>query len=196
MSRLDKLKEKIDALYLSKNADRADWADWLFANHIYAVAEQAGILADRFGANSELAMAAAMLHDVADVVMKRENPDHEEKSIEIAKRLLVETGYSDSEIATITGDAMRNHGCRDGKAPKTLEGKVLATADALVHLRSDFYGYAARELKRVEPIDEVRGWAMPKVERDYNKKIQFESIREDVRPDYEKIKAYLEKELN
>lgn len=196
MARLDELKEKIDALYLSKYADRADWADWLFANHIYAVAEQAGILANRFGANKELAMAAAMLHDVADAVMKRENPDHEEKSLEIAKRLLVETGFTDSEIDTITEDAMRNHGCRDGKFPKTLEGKVLATADALVHIRSDFYEFAVRELKRTESNEEIRGWAIPKVERDFSEKILFEQIREEARPDYEKIKAYLAKELD
>src|SRR3989344_9451088 len=98
MTRLEELKRRVDELYLAKNENRADWADWMYEHHVFVVADYAAELADRFGANKELAVAAGMLHDIADAVMSRENPEHEEKSMEIAAGFLRDTGFSDAEI--------------------------------------------------------------------------------------------------
>ncbi len=189
MTRVEALRKSIDVLYQSKNPDRADWADWLYQNHIYVVSDFAGELAERYGADKDLAIAAGMLHDVADAVMAREAPDHEVRSWEMARLLLADAGFSDEEIQVIVDDAIRFHGCHGDNVPVTLEGRVMATGDALGHLKTDFYDYALRTLKEEKTLKEVREWALPKIERDYRKKIQFDEVREEAASDYKRVKA-------
>lgn len=192
MPRLEQLKAKIDQLYQAKSDGRANWSDWLYANHIFIVAEYAGDLADRFGANKELAVAAALLHDVADAVMSRFDPRHEEETVKIAKLFLRDSGFSDEESKVIVDDAIKFHSCRDGKYPKTLEGKVMATADALVHLKTDFYKRGVQTKREEGESDErIRSWALPKIERDFHDKILFDEVRDEVKTDYERLKATL-----
>ncbi|MDO8505364.1 MAG: HD domain-containing protein [bacterium] len=173
MTRIERLKGKVDALYSARNPNRADWADWLYRNHIFIVTDNAGKLAERFGAQKDLAMAAAMLHDVADAVMPRESEHHEEESIKLAKCFLVESGFSEDEIKIIVDDAIRFHGCHGVSLPQTVEGKVMSTADALAHLQTEFYDFALRALQKNEAIEQIREWALSKIERDFRKKIFF-----------------------
>ena len=188
MSRIEQLKEKISVIYQARNPDRADWADWLFENHIFVVAGYAEKLAERFGANKELAMAAGMLHDIADAIMSRENPEHELKSEEIARSLLQQTGFWEQEIKIIVDDAIRFHGCHGTNLPQTLEGKVMATADALAHLATKFYDFALERLREKESLAEIRTWASSKIERDYLKKIFFAEVRTEIFQDYKRVK--------
>src|SRR3989344_8688997 len=109
MNRIDLLKRKVQDLYEVKNPNRADWADWLYEHHVFIVSENAGMLAQRYGANEELAMAAAMLHDIADAEMNRFDDRHEERSLEIAKTLLKESGFLENEVEVII-DAIWYHG--------------------------------------------------------------------------------------
>lgn len=188
-SRLEHLKTKVDQIYQLKHKERAEWADWLYAHHVFIVAEYASRLADRFGAQQELSVAAAMLHDIADAVMSRFDPRHEEESAKMARKLLQEAGFSDSECGVVVQDALAFHSCRDGKAPQSLEGKVMATADALVHLDTDFYQHAV-ESKKSQGISEeqIKAWALPKIERDFHDKILFKEVREEVRASYEGLR--------
>lgn len=195
MSRTEQVKRKVDELYQARNLSRSDWADWLYAHHVFVVADYARQLAERFHADQDAAVAAAMLHDIADIAMKRDNPRHEEESMEIAKRLLHETGFTDDETTVIVDDAIRLHSCRGDEAPATLEGKILATADALAHLRTDFYRTelndpSTRMLSGRGTFEEIRQWALPKIDRDFYKKIAFDEVREETRPDYEGLKEF------
>jgi putative nucleotidyltransferase with HDIG domain len=189
MSRIETLKEKVSALYQSKNPSRADWADWMFENHVFVVANKAGELAKRYGANADLAEAAGMLHDIADAVMLREDKRHEEESHRIARKLLEESGFFEEEIKIIVDDAIMHHACHGDDQPQTLEGKVMATADALAHLETDFYNHALQILQKDLPNEEIKQWALPKIERDYRKKIFFGEVRKETTPAYEKSKA-------
>lgn len=190
MSRTESLKEKIDALYLDKNTSRAkDWADYLHTSHVFKVADKARELSERFNANTDLAVAAAMLHDVADAVMPREDPRHEQESSTIARSFLRATGFNDDEIRVIVDDAMKYHSCRGSDAPQTLEGKVMATADALVHLQTDFYDFAVRTFTaHGETIADISQWGLEKTDRDFHKKIFFPEVQDEVRPDFEREK--------
>lgn len=190
MSRIETLKQKVDALYQTKNPDRAEWADWLYESHVFLVADKAKEVAVRVGANAELAEAAGMLHDIADAVMKREDVRHEEESLRIAKEYLNACEFSDAEIV-IVEDAILFHGCHDGKVPQILEGKAMATGDALVHLQSDFYEFAIKASIDTDPIEEIKEWGLKKIERDFNNKILFEDVREEARADYERLKVRL-----
>lgn len=188
MSRLDQLKQEVDKLYLSKNPDCADWADWLYQHHVFLVADYAAELSSKLGVNNDLPIAAAMLHDIADAIVKREDPRHEDTTLEIARGLLVQAGYNSEEIKIIVDDALRFHGCHNNERPKTVEGKVLATADAAVHLNSDFYDFAVKEKSKVESREQVSKWALTKIERDFNDKIAFANVREELRKRYEELK--------
>ena len=189
MDRIEKIKKKVDELYARTETNRADWADWLYHSHIFVVAENAKQLVKRFGGDSDIAVAASMLHDIADAVMPRENIEHKERSKKIANDFLRECNFSENEIGTIVNDAIEFHGCKNGELPKTLEGKIMATADALAHLKSNFYDYALEKFSKTDSAEDIKSWALPKIERDYRVKIFFDDVRQETRDDYERVKT-------
>lgn len=192
MSRIDELRSEVKKLYNAKTAGRADWADWLWKNHVLVVANYASELARQYGASEELSRAAALLHDVADTKMKRENDDHEKQSLKMATDLMYIAGYDKDEIGLVVGDAIMHHNCHGNSRPRTIEGKILATADSLAHLKTDFYIFAVWNFgKRGESLDGTKKWVLKKIDRDFYNKILFDEIREDVRADYERIKTLL-----
>jgi predicted alpha/beta hydrolase family esterase/HD superfamily phosphodiesterase len=186
-NKLNRLENAVRQLYESKNTNRSDWCDWLYADHVFVVADYTNELAKRFDTPVYMCRAAALLHDIADTVMSRFSNEHEKKSLEIAKQLLLEAEYSHDEIEIIVDDAIALHSCHDGISPKTVLGKILATADALAHLNTDFYYYATENMMNDMPIEKRREWANKKVRRDYNDKILFDEIREVAKPNYEKL---------
>ena len=188
MARLDDLWQKVESLYGEKREGRDEWADWLYSNHVVVVTHNAKTIAEDKGANVELSQVAALLHDVADYKMKRANPEHEAESLKIARELMQQYGYSDEEVALVVNDAIRYHSCHGNERPKSIEGLVLATADSLAHLQTDFYLYFVWFQGPRKPIEEIKEWALKKIERDLNNKISFDDIREEARPDYELIK--------
>jgi putative nucleotidyltransferase with HDIG domain len=188
MARLDDLWHKVELLYDEKQEGKSDWADWLYLNHVVIVTNNAKLVAEREGANVELSQVAALLHDIADIKMKRDNPEHEVESLQIARQLMKEHGYTEQEVALIVDDAIRYHSCYGDERPKSKEGLVLATADSLAHLQTDFYLYATWAMSKSDSLEDIKGWALKKIERDLNNKISFSDIREEARPDYEMIK--------
>lgn len=68
MTRTQTLEQTVTDLYAAHNSERAEWADWLGENHVFLVADNATELAQRYGANVELARAGVLLHDIADFV--------------------------------------------------------------------------------------------------------------------------------
>ncbi|SRR5581483_3719397 len=189
-SRIAALEHAITALYDKHDPDRTAWADWLGANHIFLVADMAAQLALRHGANEDLARAGGLLHDVADAVMSRFAPEHGEKSLEIARKLMQEAGFTAEEIRTTVDDAIRLHSCHDGQLPESLEGKVLASADAKAHLCSDFYLFAAWSFgKEGKSLEEVKQYVLKKIDRDYHNKILFDDVRQECEVSYNELKA-------
>ena len=191
MTRIAILEEKVRALYEEKNPKRASWADWLYKNHVFLVAEEAKRLGNKYNANTQVVEAAAMLHDIADTVMQRADSTHETKSLEIAKQFLKEADFPLVEIEQIITDILPNHGCYPGHFPKTLEGKLMATADAIVHILSDFYHFSLRELRKTMPEEEVCEWFNKKLNRDFKDKIFFDDERKRISPKYKSLKNQL-----
>ncbi len=189
MTRIENLEARVRELYEARDPNRAEWADWLYSQHVFAVAENADTLAERFGANKEYSRAAAMLHDIADAKMSRFDEGHEEASLALSRQLLEDCGYTSEEVALIVDDAIRYHSCHDGKIPSSLEGKVLATADSLAHLTTNFYELATDAFQGKKTPDQIREWVLKKLDRDFLNKILFDDIRDEVQPDYERLKA-------
>lgn len=189
MNRLEKLEEQVKRLYTEKDPRRADWADWLFENHVLIVANYASTLAEKYDANAELARTAALLHDIADTCTKRSDKEHETISLTMARQIMAECGYNEDEIKLIVDDAIRFHSCHGYERPSSQEGKILATADALAHFKTDYYVYTTWAFGREMTLPEVKQWVLKKIERDFHIKIFFNPTREEVRSDYEHLKA-------
>jgi putative nucleotidyltransferase with HDIG domain len=187
---IEQLESKVKALYESEEPGRADWTDWLANYHVWVVANFATELAKRVKAREDLARAAALLHDIADVRMSRSDERHEEESLNIARDLMREAGFSPVDVNLVVDDAIRFHSCHGEERPNSVEGKILATADSMSHLKTDFYVYAAWAfgVRNEMSLEEVKQWTLKKIERDFRVKILFDDVREDVKYDYEMIK--------
>lgn len=187
-NRLKKLERKVTELYRAETPGHDDWSPWLIENHVIVVADYASTLAERYDANVELARAAALLHDIADIVMARVNVKHEAESMRIARELLQKCGYKESEINLIVEDAIAYHSCHDGRVPSSPEGKILATADAMAHLKTDFYLFACWSFGKNRTFETYKEWALKKLERDFHDKIFFDAVKTETEHDYETLK--------
>lgn len=190
MSRIDELEQAVRALYEAKDPNRADWADFLYGKHVIVVADFASQLAERFEIDADLCRASALLHDIADAKTKRHNPEHAALSEQIATEILQANGYTNEDISVVVTDALRNHSCHDGVVPQTDVGKVLATADALAHLQTDFYDFFEKLQLQDKTTQQVHEMIQSKLDRDFAVKIQFDEIRQEAQADYERLKAH------
>ena len=174
--------------YLYKNSRRSI-AHWFWDHHVKVVAQKAIILAEKYNASVDFVFVGALLHDLADVWMERTDVLFESKSRLKAEKILRKAGYQHKEIDTIITQIIEPHSCRLSHLPQILEGKILASADALTHLQTDFY----QSLKKMGlPENVLPGnfdeWALGKIEHDFNNKIFFDDEMEQVRKDYERLK--------
>jgi hypothetical protein len=70
--------------------------------------------------------------------------------------------------------------------PKTLEGKILASADAMSHYINDFYLIISATGDR--SLAEFKKWALEKLDRDYNKKIFFPFAKKMIKKRHDTLK--------
>ncbi len=190
MTQIQDLEKRVRDLYGKRDPEATDWSSWLFCNHVFAVADYAEKLAKRFGAREDLARAAGMLHDVADAVGQQRGTAHEQKSLEIARDLMQQCGFSKEAVAVVADDAIRWHSCHGDDRPKSLEGKILATADSMAHLQTEFYVFATWKFgEQKRAYAEIKAYVLEKIDRDLNVKIMFDEVREECRPDYEHLKV-------
>ncbi len=183
--KLEKLGTLVANQYNAHHEGRDEWADWLYQNHVLWVAHKTNEFCKRFNGDGSIAVSAALLHDIADSVMQREQAGHEQKSLEIGRTLALEAGYSVEETAIIIDDICAKHSCRDGIIPESNEGKLMAAADACAHFQTEFYLFAFNQGSNFGDYDYLKNWARKKIEKDFSKKIFHAEIRAEVRPDYE-----------
>lgn len=182
---LEKLRNLVEKQYKQKNPNRDDWCDWLYTNHVLWVADKTEEFCERFDADKNIAIAAALVHDIADTVMQRKDDGHEQKSLEIGRKLCRESGYSDEQTTVIIDDIALKHSCRNEVVPESKEGKLMAEADACSHYMTDFYLHAFNNGSGFGDYEWMLKWARNKIEKDFNQKIFHDEIREELRPAYD-----------
>jgi len=80
------------------------------------------------------------------------------------------------------------HSCRNGNLPQTVEGKILATADAITHLSKDFYlQFAWMHLPEEKTYTEYKEWVNEKLNRDFNIKLFFPEIKAEMKDRHEAL---------
>jgi putative nucleotidyltransferase with HDIG domain len=189
MQKLDVLRQNVERLYTSGNPEADVWIDWGYPNHVLFVAELTEKIAKVQGANVELAVAGALLHDIADAVMARKEPTHEAESLKLAEKLLQESGFGAKDTAFIVDEIIKPHSCKE-LMPKVLEGKVMATADGAAHFLTDFYPlFCWRHYGPKDDYAAFKEWMRAKMEKDINKKLFFDDIKQEVLPRYEALKT-------
>lgn len=103
--------------------------------HIVAVVKNAELLADKYGADKEIVMIAAWLHDIASVTDYSLYELHHIHGAEMAFNILSEYGYDDLKIPLIQA-CIRNHRGSVTLEKNSIEEVCVADADAISHFDS------------------------------------------------------------
>lgn len=176
---------EVSALY---GAATTSMGKWMWRNHTQWVANKANTLAGKYGADVQKVYCAALLHDLGDAKYERDHAEFDTWSWNTGKVILKKAGFRKTERDEIL-EAIRTHSCHPGHLPRTIEGKVLATADGMWHLQTNFFPvicYMHRP-DNTHTYEEWQEWFQGKIARDYGVKIFFDDEREEVRPDYEAL---------
>lgn len=177
--------DEVQNLYLNSNREMARW---MWNNHVQIVADFARTLAIKYHADVTMCVDGALLHDIGDVWMERDDKMFDNKSQTESTRILQNAKYTVSQIEIIVGKIIAPHSCYPNNMPTTLEGKILATADALAHLTTPFYeSLHNMGLPKQISLQEFNTWVTQKINRDYHSKIFFEDERTQVKPNYTQL---------
>lgn len=175
----------VEQLYF--NSKRHE-AHWLWQNHVQVVANNIARLADEYGGNKDLAVIGALLHDNADVELDRDDIAFEARTRSFIEKFMKEAGYSIADFNFVKDEVVDPHSCHSNNLPKTIEGNFLATADAMAHLKTNFYHEIQHEFFEGKKTDQqYREWVAKKLNRDFNDKIFFNEIKTEVEPFYKKL---------
>jgi len=188
MSRSQQVYDEVNALY-EANLDHP-MGVWMWSNHVQWVANKAKELASKYEADKEKVYCAALLHDLADCIYERTHKEFDSWSEQKGFEILIKAGFDDAIAAEIIEIIVRPHSCRPDNLPTTIEGKVLATADAMFHMQTSFFPLFSFNHKPQDrnTYSEWQDWFDEKIERDYGPKIFFEEERAEVASEYQSLK--------
>jgi HD superfamily phosphodiesterase len=160
---------------------------WFYDVHLLAVEKCAKeLLVELPKANAEVVMLGVWLHDLQRV--RGIAGDHAKMGAIEAEKVMKQFEYSEETIGQVKNMILA-HSCDTKLMPKTLEEKILATADAMSHYVNDFYLTIALSGKRDLP--EFKKWALEKLDKDFNKKIFFVSVKKRIAPRHKILKDFL-----
>jgi uncharacterized protein len=158
-----------------------------FIFHFVPVAKYAGKLARELGADEEIVVLSAWLHDIGSIVSGR--GDHHLTSAKIAEVKLQELDYPIDKIKLVKKCILNHRGSQRNKR-KSLEEKILADADAL----SNFESIAGifKAAFTYENLDQgaAKKSVMQKLENKWQK-LHFASSKKIIRPRYAAAKILL-----
>lgn len=136
--------------------------------HIEAVVKNAAFLAEEFGADKEVVMIAAWLHDIASVTDYALYKDHHLHGAEMAYDILSEFDYEKEKIALVQA-CIRNHRGSVLNDKNSIEELCVADADAISHFDNVpsllYLAYVKKKMAMEEGKEFVKG----KLERSFRK---------------------------
>lgn len=136
--------------------------------HVQAVVKNAKLLADAYGADLEIVIISAWLHDIASVTSYDLYKDHHIHGARIAKELLEPMHYPAESIERVQ-KCILNHRGSELKSKSTIEEICVADADAISHFDNLpsllYFVYTKKKLSYEDGVVFVRN----KLERSYHK---------------------------
>ena len=148
----------------AKNACESDsniFGVRFFDQHLELVAHYAGLLADKLGADREVAVTAAYLHDIAAIFTPGRMSEHAVLGGEMVYKLLTDNG-ADEAFAAKVADCARTHSApvKDGEG--TLEQICVSNADAMTQIARPaywlHYSFCVKKNPFTEGSEWLRGW--------------------------------------
>jgi uncharacterized protein len=158
-----------------------------FTYHFAQVAKYSGQLADKLGADKEVVLISAWLHDIGSIIKGREN--HHITGPEIAWEKLEELGYPSEKIELVKKCILSHRGSQDNNR-ETIEEKIVADADAMSNFDNIPGIFKAAFV--YEGLEQGEGGrsVMQKLDNKWNK-LHFEDSKDIIKPKYEAIKLLL-----
>ena len=143
MDRMEAVRDVVDGIL----RDMPDGEERKFAYiHLYGVAQAAALIAKKRGENEELAVVAAMLHDIYSY-KNAYTPDHAHKGAVIARAILNELKIFSIEEINLICSAIYRHSDK-GTIDSPFD-EVLKDADAMQHiLYNPLFAVREQELER------------------------------------------------
>lgn len=136
--------------------------------HIKAVVDNAVMLAKQFGADEEIVIIAAWLHDVASITDYNLYEEHHMHGAEMAKEILEKFDYDKEKIAQVQSCVLNHRGSKPVER-LSIEELCVADADAISHFDNVpsllYLAYVKRNLW----IDEGKEFVKAKLIRSYEK---------------------------
>lgn len=158
---------------------------WFYSTHLLAVEKFAKELLKKLPkADKEIVLLGVWLHDIQRI--RGLKGEHAEIGAKEAEKVLQKFRYSKEMIERIK-DVILAHSC-DKVMPKTLEAKILASADAMSHYVNDFYLTIAVTGER--DLKSFKKWVLEKLNRDYNKKISFNFAKQMIKKRHDVLKEF------
>lgn len=172
MNNVEKIKKQIKIeIYNSSYI-----GSWFFDEHLLGVEKNAKFLLSNLPeADDEVVMLGVWLHDLQRI--RAIKGDHQKVGAKEAEKELIKFAYK-KELIDKVKKIILSHSCTS-VLPDTLEGKVLASADAMSHYYNDFYLRIATLGER--DLDDFKEWALEKLSRDYSIKISFDFAKERIK---------------
>ena len=136
--------------------------------YIEAVVKNAQILAQKFGADEEIVIISAWLHDIASITDYSLYEMHHIHGANIAENILKQFNYEEEKINKVK-ECILNHRGSVNNTKLTIEERCVADADAISHFDSiSSLLYLAYVNKHMN-IEEGRNFVVEKLKRSYNK---------------------------
>lgn len=136
--------------------------------HIEAVVKNGELLAEKYGADKEIVMIAAWLHDIASITDYALYEDHHIHGAVMAREILSKLSYDEEKIE-IVQKCIRNHRGSVCLDKSSVEELCVADADAISHFDSVpsllYLAYVERQMSIEEGKEFVKG----KLERSFRK---------------------------
>ncbi len=158
--------------------------DWQY--HILPVLTYSRKLGKKLEADREVIELAALLHDIGR--LKYGDKDHHLTGAQEAEKILRKYNYPPALIRRVK-HCIEAHRSQHGPRPKTIEAKVIANADGMVHfdiLPLYFYWQAKKQ-----NFNEALEWVEKKYQKSWNRKVTLPEARAMVREKYQTIKQIL-----
>lgn len=136
--------------------------------HIKAVVDNAVMLAKQFGADEEIVIIAAWLHDVASITDYNLYEEHHMHGAEMAKEILEKFDYDKEKIAQVQSYVLNHRGSKPVER-LSIEELFVADADAISHFDNVPSLLYLAYVKRNLGIDEGKEFVKAKLIRSYEK---------------------------
>ena len=174
MDRVEEVKR-----FVKKECEKNDQSSQ-YEYHFLIVHKYAMALAKRYTCNTEVLELSVWLHDITRIAELAE--DHNITGAVKAEEILKKMGYEQDVIEQVK-HCILTHRANHLEEPKTIEAKILITADAMSHFDIIplllYYGL----LKGMGFKETIR-WLAEKIERDWSKKMILPDAREMVKGKY------------